>query len=400
MTVKHLALTPRDGLFCKDGRGWYTSDVGRSRSHLWPLPATLRGALRGAFGRDWMARTGETLEPSAWEAMSRGVEIVRTVALRRPIGESFAPKHRAFPVPADAIHLEREVYRLDPEPPAPGARVGTLGSGDDPAVEALYRPRVPKDKPRPAPAFWGDEEMRAWLLGQPVKRPESDDPARTPRRRVDIHLAIDRASQTAAQTMLHSREVLEPLTRVEAGEGWIEWAIGVEVELPEEAPELERGPLFVGGGRRLVPVEPVAPDIFADPPSFPAEGSKGLRLVLATPAAFRRGSLPDGFERAAIGGAPVYKGELPKVEGEVILRAALIPRPLHASTWDMVKRGPRPTRSLVRPGSVYFFEKSDGGAFTRGELRSLWLGRIGDGREEGLGLVLPGVWSPANKGGS
>ena len=37
------ALLPRDGLFCKDGRGWNTSSVGRSHGHPWPPPSTLRG---------------------------------------------------------------------------------------------------------------------------------------------------------------------------------------------------------------------------------------------------------------------------------------------------------------------------------------------------------------------
>jgi len=50
----------------------------------------------------------------------------------------------------------------------------------------------------------------------------------------------------------------------------------------------------------------------------------------------------------------------------------------------------------VPAGATYFFEKCEEGAFT--SLEKLWLAswceESKDGRHEGLGLVLPGLWNP------
>jgi CRISPR-associated protein Cmr3 len=388
VTLVRLALLPRDGWSCKDGRGWYTSDVGRSRSHPWPLPATLRGALRAAFGRDVMERTKTTLSPPEWEERSRGVAIDKLVTLCRPVGEPFTVAHRRWPVPADALYLddESDVQRRHPRPRP--ADTGTLGPSDGPAVEALWLPRLQRGKPRPAPAFWTDDEMFAWLRGKPVAKRAPHDPER----RVDVGLAINPATLAAQPTMLRSTEVTEGLSRDPTTKKAWEWAVGLEVALPEDAPGLERGPLFVGGRRRHAGVERIEPAIF-DPPKGKLPSTKGLRLVLATPAELDQGWLPPGFEAREVGGAPVLAGTLPRVRGSVILRAAIVPRPIALSTWDMVQRAPRKTRLLVPAGSVYFFEKLEG-SFTEDETHDLWLARLGDKHDEGLGLVLPGAWDP------
>jgi CRISPR-associated protein Cmr3 len=145
--------------------------------------------------------------------------------------------------------------------------------------------------------------------------------------------------------------------------------------------------ITLGGRRRLARVQTADAELFAIPGDL-AGDSVGLRLILATPGRFRTGWLPD--ELAARGDE--YRGHLPGIEDEVILRAALVPPPLDLSTWDMRRRAPRPTWRLVRPGAVYYFDKASKQSFTPGELQSLWLAQLGGGREEGFGLLLPGRW--------
>ncbi len=384
-TTARLALLPRDGLFCKDGRGWYTSDVGRSHAHAWPPPSTIRGALRAAWGQSLMVRSSRTLSPEQWEWETRELALGPVVALLRPLGEDFAPEHRRWPVPADALAVNGRLQRLLPRRPPPG--VALLGSEDDVALEALWRPEPPPGKPRPLPPFWTEEALSGWLRGEiPESLGRSGPPCR-----VDVRVTLNASTQTAEPGMLYQTPVLEMLCREPSEHGTHEWALGLECTLPEEAPDFPRGPLGLGGKRRLTLTEPLPPALFAAPRGLP-ERSPGLRWILATPAHFQRGWLPDGLERGEHEGRPAWVGTLPGVEGRVVLRAALVNRPLELSTWDMVRRRARATRRLVPAGSVYFFERVDGRPFTA--LSTLWLTAWGSGREEGLGRVLPGQWNP------
>ncbi|ATB51339.1 type III-B CRISPR module-associated Cmr3 family protein [Corallococcus macrosporus] len=395
MNDARFALLPRDGLSAKDGRGWYTSEVGRGHSLPWPLPTTVRGALRAAWGHDVMAAEGITLSPDRWERDSERVALQRFIALRRGLGEpSFTRDHRMWPVPADAVRVldangEERVVSLQPRP----GGAATLGPDEDAAREALWHPRREEGgKPLAPPLFWPEPRMMAWLRGAPdllTPAPEA------PSRRTDIHLAIDVATQAAQDSMLHSREVVEWLRaqRREAGRLLVEeWALGVACAWPELADGPPRGPVGLGGRRRLTDVERLDADLFAMPEGL-AQTTRGLRLVLATPAEFRRGWLPDGLELES-GTPPRYVGRLPGLAAPVVLRAALVPRPLDVSGWDMVRRRPRPTRRWVPAGAVYFFEKHCGEDFTADELRALWLASWGGGHAEALGQVLPGVWQP------
>ncbi|QRN96598.1 CRISPR-associated protein Crm3 [Archangium violaceum] len=384
-TTARFALLPRDGLFCKDGRGWYTSDVGRSHSHPWPPPSTIRGALRAAWGQSLMARSSRTLSPAQWERETQDVALGPVLALLRPLGEDFAPEHRMWPVPADALAVDGRLQRLLPRRPTRG--VATLGTEDDAALEALWRPVLPPGKPRSLQPFWTEDALSGWLRGEtPKSRGQSGPPFR-----VDVRVTLNIDTQTAEPGMLYQTPILEMLCREPLGTGAREWALGLECTLPADAPDFPGGPLGLGGKRRLTLAERVTPALFAAPRGLP-ERSPGLRLILATPAQFQRGWLPDGLERAEYQGDPAWVGTLPGVEGQVVLRAALVNRPLELSTWDMVQRRARATRRLVPAGSVYFFERVDGRPFTA--LSTLWLAPWGNGREEGLGRVLPGHWNP------
>ena len=91
--------------------------------------------------------------------------------------------------------------------------------------------------------------------------------------------------------------------------------------------------------------------------------------------------------------------------GYVILRAAFVPRPLHVSGWGMTRSSdnlksggaPKPTRRLVAPGAVYFFDRGEGNSFSRADAEALWLRRIGLCTDEGFGRVVPGIWNPKGK---
>lgn len=380
-TTARLAVVPRDGLFCKDGRGWHTSASGRGHALDWPWPSTILGAMRSAWGRREEARAGCLFDARDWQTRTVTIRLGRALALRRAPDAPWRFEDTVWPVPEDALLLEDRdhVHRLDPEPPD----VPTLGRNDDDAREALWRPRLPQaGKPLARPRWWSAEDFVAWLSGKRVAAPR-DKRALAPERRTQAHVGIRRDELTADEGVLFSHDVIETL------EPHAEWAIGVEVELPDGAPS---GVATLGSDSRLAYVESL-PDALFEPPEPVLEAFRspirGLRVVAVTPLCFERGWLPDGFTA----NGKEYRGRLAGLDSELILRAAFVPRPIHVSGWDMAAGAPKPTSRMVAPGAVYFFERTDGKPFGEFDARSLWLAAVGARTEEGFGHVAPAVWS-------
>lgn len=386
-TTVRLALVPRDGLFCKDGRGWHTSASGRGHGLDWPWPSTILGALRSAWGRGEESKSGTVFGPDDWRRRTAAIQLGRTLVLRRQHAAAWRAEDTIWPVPLDALWLEgrREVHRLEPVPPL----VPTLGRDDDEARESLMRPVLDgAGKPLAPPRWWSSEDFLAWLAGRSVAVRGRDDVLVTARR-VQVRVGILAEELTADEGVLFSHDVIETL------DPHAEWAIGVEVALPDGALS---GVATLGSDARLSRVESL-PDTLFEPPARLLEAfhspSNGLRVIVVTPLCFKKGWLPDGLEA----NDGIYRGRVPGLDHDVILRAAFVPRPIHVSGWDMAanqgKGAPKPSSRMVAPGAVYFFEKTDGELFSETDVRSLWLVALGTRTDEGFGRVVPGVWNPA-----
>lgn len=391
MTTVCLALIPRDGVFFKDGRGWFTSSLGRGHGLDWPWPSTIQGALRTAWGRRQETHAGRPLRAAEWRERTASVHLGRSLAIRRPCGGQADLWQRVWRKPLDAAIFPESglVVPLDPRPPA----APTLGRDDDPARERLWAPVLPyATKPLEQPSWWGELQFANWLAADAVRRDELCRIGLA--RRVQTHVGIREAELTTDEGMLFSHDVMETLERAQAADGIVEWGIGVELSIPGEA-KLDLATL--GSDRRLAAIEEVPPALF-DPPQGVMRafrsGCKGFRLIVVTPALFSEGWLFDGF-RSEDG---EFRGALRGAESELILRAAIVPRPLHVSGWDMAAKegrgAPKPTSRLVPAGAVYFFERADGKVIDENDARSLWLSAHGARTEDGFGRVVPGVWNP------
>ncbi len=392
MTQHVLALHPRDGFFCKDGRGWTTTATGRTGTLDWPLPATVHGALRTAWGFAHERARGRPLDALEWPEATRDLRLDLVLPLRRRAGSGWDAAERLWPAPADALHLPTRDGALHALHPRPVLRC-TLGSSDEPALEALWRARVDdKAKPVPLARFWTDDAFVTWLSEKPVAPPERD--ALELPKRTDVHVQVDATTQTAQDSMLFSTDVVEMRSQ-----GGFEWALGTAFTLPAEATPFPSGPLMLGGDRRLVWTDSLDAGLLSFPERLASaisdDGVPGLRLVVVTPGHFTQGWLLPGFAAHD----DMFLGRLPGLDAELVLRAALVPRPLAASGWDMAARpkgraggAPKRTRRLVRPGSVYFVRRLDGRTFGADDLRKLWLVALGEHADEGLGRVVAGLW--------
>lgn len=385
-TTARLALLPRDGLFCKDGRGWRTSASGRGHGLEWPWPSTVLGALRTAWGREEEARRGLSFGPVDWRERTAPIRLGKTLVARRPLGADWCAEHTVWPVPLDALWREGSPTAARLEPIAP--TLPTLGPDDDAAREALWKPALDDSaKAMARPLWWSHRELSAWLAGEPVSVLPAHDKLAMARRQ-QVHVGIDPDTGAAREAVLFSHDVVETLER------GAEWAIGLEVDLPTgDSPRLAT----LGSDARLARVEPLPEAMFEPPPRLLEvfrRNPAGLRLVAVTPLEFARGWLPDGLEREG----NAYRGRVTGSLAEVILRAAFVPRPVHVSGWDMVAGKPKPTSRMVAPGAVYFFERADGHPFGEADARSLWLAALGARTDEGYGRVVPGVFSPRSDG--
>src|SRR5690606_28715784 len=314
-TPKYLPMVPRDGFFAKDGRGWYTSASGRGHGLDWPWPSTILGALRSLWGRGEETRTGTTFTPDDWRRHTQPIQLGRTLVLRRKHGETWRKEDAVWPVPRDTLWLEgcQEVHRLDSVPPV----VPTLGRNDDEAREKLWRPRLDDlSKPLPSPRWWSSKEFFAWLADKPVHAEYLETP-----RRIQARVGSTEGL-TSDCDVLFSHDVIETIDSTG------EWAIGVEVALPEgELPDVAT----LGSDSRLALVESL-PAVLFDPPTQVIEAfrasSPGLRLVAVSPLCFEKGWLPDGL----VSNGGKYRGQLAGLD--IVLRAAFVPRPIHVSGWD------------------------------------------------------------------
>jgi CRISPR-associated protein Cmr3 len=289
-----------------------------------------------------------------------------------------------WPTPADArwIPKQKLVSRLEPVP----SDVPTLGRDDDDAREALWRPQLDdKQKPEPPPAWLSDEDFIDWLAGRPIS--VRRDRVRLVKR-VQTHVTIDPATYTAVDRQLYSHDVVETIDRT------TEWAIGAEVTAPSGSPRWAT----IGADARLAAVEPLPREVFAPPKDLLEafrSGSRGLRIIVITPAWFRRGWLPNGLQRDDE--TRTYRGRLRGLEVDLVLRAAFVPRPFEVSGWAVKDGAAKRSDRLVPPGAVYFFERADGGVFTDADARALWLAQLGSRPSQGCGRIVPGVWTPARR---
>uniref|UniRef100_E6Q6Q7 Putative CRISPR-associated protein Crm3 n=1 Tax=mine drainage metagenome TaxID=410659 RepID=E6Q6Q7_9ZZZZ len=263
----------------------------------------------------------------------------------------------------------------------------TLGRDDDAAREALWMPYPEKNgKPRRGARWWGESAFARWLAGE-IPQSEEAREGLTLQRRRQVRVSIDPASNTVSDGALFSHDVVETLERD------AEWAFGVETNCRIAADQVAT----LGSDRRLAYVESLDDALFAMPMALrqaSANGSRGLRLVLVTPACFEHGWLPDGFAP----NGEQYRGRLHGLEAELILRSALVDRPIAVSGWDMVAGQPKQTARMVPAGAVYFFERADESAFTAAHIEALWLSPVGGRTNEGFGRVVPALWNPQQNG--
>lgn len=375
-------IEPRDPLIFRDGKPFNPTPGARARSLPFPYPSTIAGAVRTRAGQD---KNG-VFDTSR-------VDEVKKIAIRGPIlAELDKPETCYFPAPADCFVLQPEGLTSDDKGkigqrfwarPVQIDDAGICILPDD--LQPVSVSPVRKEKPHGnAPRFWTWKKLEEWLL-----KP-TDDPAPIELKTFGIaglttesrmHVKIEPGAQTAAEGMLFQTSGLEfarldDQKNLQAAQ---EFALTLETEA-----DLRPGVDFLGGERRMVNWKQGG-----ELPQCPSDirekitEKQSCRLLLANPALFKAGYLPEWLKTCTEG-----------VKVEII--AAAVPRGTAVSGWDFEKKQQKASRRLAPAGSVYFL-KLDGTQEAIGKfVDAVWMKNISDDdqdRRDGFGLALLGAWN-------
>ena len=387
MSTVYYQVDALDTLMLRGNRSF--GDAGdHGEAVMPPWPSVFAGAFRSAvLGRDvdrlaaFSAISGkrdiEAAERASQMRDALGGQVFDALGTPQEPGAfrlswlSLLHEGRAVvPLPADllAVSVEGqsapEIVALDP------AELPSIGSHGLPLC-AVPRMSTPK---KPSGGVWLDESgFAAYVKG---KLPAA---ARFTRELYSsdmrLGIGIDVGSRTVQSGALYTTETVSftPDT------GFIVGIDGLEALLPDE------GVLRLGGdgkGARYCRVN-------WQPPVAELKSAR-FRLVLATPAVFAQGWLPNGVSRDAPG-AYWLNGD--GFRGRLV--CAAVPRHEVVSGWDLAAWQPKTAQRVVPAGSVYWFDDFEG------EHRKLasWVGAgiWGDNadrqrRAEGFNLAWLGEW--------
>lgn len=439
---KKLQVSPLDPILIRDGRPF--DRVPGIRAHTLDdvLPNTFAGSIRTALIKK--------------ESSSSVREKLKKLDVRGPLYRWRESLY--FPAPLDLEWHQTQssdsseplvtAYRITPKKPCieDKASSGCWGVGKEGLFEdTLWLPLgAGKEKRwKDAPAYVSEKWMLDWLMesteidkhsSKSQKWLTSDSEAHEANQSVApllmkafdkeerTHISVDPNTYSVKEGELFSTESLVFPDDLKL-EAWIEdSSASISTELGDIS-ELHT----LGGKRRLVHLHEVEPSDHTEDgasvwncPSMIKEklkNAKYLRMVLATPAYFRKGWIPGWLDEKLISkDRGQYKENeeikyLWETKIKLQLRWACVPRWQPVSGWaydlriqdDQKLPQERMVRRMVPAGSVYFFEVIEGDPSELAQ--ELWLKSVSDrnrraeahDREDGFGLALWGSWQMADQ---
>lgn len=393
-------IEPRDPLIVRDGKP--IGGDARIETLPFPFPSTTAGAARTRMA----SPQGEFSLSKENAKKLLEIPVAGPVLAEVDVSTGEANQYY-FPAPRDALvfpvknaqekltHLT--VRRLVPQSLLPGARTDSLGEHELLPIAALGGEKTEKlyDK---APAYWNEANMLAWL-----EKTNGDEVTCVPNElglaqlpmETRTHVAIQPGERVGMDGQLFQTKGLRFTQNQQEPSERTKWrnvrqlAISIRASdgaIGKDVMELRNELAPIGGERRLARWRkssrgwPECPQGITNA----IRKSKTARIVLVTPAMFKRGALPE------------WNGKV-WPEGKVIatVKGACVGRPEIVSGWDMVKNGPKASRRLAPAGSVYFVQLRGTEKEIEKWVTDAWLSSVSDApqdRLDGFGLALVGVW--------
>jgi CRISPR-associated protein Cmr3 len=400
-TVVTLHLTARDPVVARDGRPFGAGQGNRMRGLGWPLPSVVAGSFRTA-----LVKADPTLDFAG--DMPQRLMKIEVAGVFPVVGNELY-----LPAPNDCVWNGETGVKHAAKP------IELEGGGCDFPIDGL-RPvlfsddaKKPDFKPKPVPAWWPVGKLTEWLLGKGVTFDDTFLNAAIQETR--DHVRLDAGTGAAAEGELFTTAGLNlkhlPRFGVHSDDEKLSFdkrfaEIGLSARVAWDGQHFAHlkdlatwHPL--GGERRLVHWQRSdAGNLWECPAEVKAKlgTAAHVRMVLVTPAVFKKGWKP-GWLSEGLEGTP------PGTSVRLRLVGVSSGRWKAVSGWSLAKinsrgeldpngkPGPKPIRRMVPAGSVYFFEVTSGEAAALAE--HSWLKSISDDEQEqhdGFGLAVWGTW--------
>jgi CRISPR-associated protein Cmr3 len=370
----------------------------------WPYPSVLAGSLRTAMGK--MSGSGSF--------DSGTVKALKDVSVHGPLPEISGSLF--YPAPKDILVKDSggkcdETYAIRPASPR------TDGEGCDLPCQGLLPPMLSyraeeEFKPAAIASFWSADIMASWLVNsdglrfEAPKTPTHGDSKLVgldqPKKESRFHTKINPGRGVAEEKHLFETIGLD-LNLKDRPEGI---TLSARIESDETNPfrEIVFGAFTAfGGERRLSYVRTNTKDPHGwRCPKKVEDALKNaslVRMILATPAIFKKGWLPGWIDESTLTGTPACIPDNKPDKPILKLVSACVDRwkPLSGFCLEYGKTRPKHLRRVVPAGSVYFFTVESG---TSADLIPYWLRPVSDesqDRNDGFGLALWGIWGYEQK---
>lgn len=357
MTEQWIFIEPNDVWMFRDNKPFAAATNFVARTTFPPSPQVIQGAIRSY---SYLNGT-----PIGNADDMGGLSLMGPFVAHR--GKDGKPI-RYFPAPLDLFHhkdqeLELELFahgRLEPK--ADFETDHPLGTNWHPIAKPSGGAEGKGKGYQEAEGWLTEDQFRDYLQGKEVHGTliKNDQVYQIENR---MGLALEYKRRTHRESMLYNAE----FARLCDGFGLL---VCIK-EAPHKIFEKTTGTILIGGesrfGEYTVVSAPKSAELRFDKPDK-------LKVVLLTPAYFSGGWQPtDGKWSQWVGGGTLV--------------SAVIGKPEYLSGWDLQKNQPRPLRTFVPAGSVFYFEGAEwkGDAFTENATT--------DYDKMGFGTVALGTWS-------
>jgi CRISPR-associated protein Cmr3 len=383
-----LFIEPNDVLMFRDGRPFAGGDDHFARGTFPPSPATIYGALRShILSHHWSEfdkfkndqrqipenvkkeiGTPDELGSLALCQFTLAIKNGNGVEQMFPMPKDVVMEKGSSPCPSLAkrgISEKEELYILNPTSFSGSKTITDIPQG----LSNMWHPS--EKAMEAASGFLSSKEMGEYLLGK------------SPSERTPPDKLFDTEERTGIQKSRKTRSV--ETGRLYSVEYFrLSEKVGFVIEVGNTKLLPESGILRLGGDNRSARYSKASWDwdeILVKSVEEKIAETNSFKLVLTTPAIFKKGWLPEGID------SNTRQGQISGVKVKLI--GACVGKPVGIGGYDFVKNHPKVMKKAVPAGSVYYFELMEGD--TDSLFKNVWLKSISDEKtQEGFGITLIG----------
>lgn len=381
-----LFIEPNDVLMFRDGRPFAGGDDHFARGTFPPSPATIYGALRShILSHHWSEfdnfkndqrqipenvkkeiGTPDELGSLALCQFTLAIKNGNGVEQMFPMPKDVVMEKGSSPCPSLAkrgISEKEELYILNPTSFSGIKTITDIPQG----LSNMWHPS--EKAMEAASGFLSSKEMSEYLLGK------------SPSERTPPDKLFDTEERTGIQKSRKTRSV--ETGRLYSVEYFrLSEHTGFAIEVGNTELLLPSGILRLGGDNRSARYATESwNEILVDQIKKKIAETKHFKLVLTTPAIFKKGWLPDWIN------TDTKQGWINGIS--VKLTGACVGKPIGIGGYDFVKNQPKVMKKAVPAGSLYYFGLTEGDVDSLFE--NVWLKSISDEKtQEGFGITLIG----------